>query len=146
MEIIQIVTIGIVASILYIILKDLNESIAFFLLLITAIIIFLAIIQRISIIFEMIESLGEKANIEDVYVQTILKIIAHAKIAELRASITRDAGVGSVAAKIQSARKLSILVLAVPFITAVIEANLTLLPTSRLVGKQKGALVRHQTP
>ncbi|HLS60635.1 MAG TPA: stage III sporulation protein AD [Virgibacillus sp.] len=130
MEIIQIVTIGIVASILYIILKDLNESIAFFLLLITAIIIFLAIIQRISIIFEMIESLGEKANIEDVYLQTILKIIGIAYIAELGASITRDAGLGSVAAKIELAGKIFILVLAVPIITAVIEAILTFLPTS----------------
>jgi len=130
MEIIQIVTIGIIASILYIILKELNESIAFFLLLITGIIIFLAIIQRISIIFEMIESLGEKANIDDVYLQTILKIIGIAYIAELGASITRDAGLGSVAAKIELSGKIFILVLAVPIITAVIEAILTFLPTS----------------
>src|SRR5690625_7438242 len=116
MEIIQIVTIGIVASILYIILKDLNESIAFFLLLITAIIIFLAIIQRISILFEMIESLGEKANIEDVYLQTILKIIGIAYIAELGASMTRDAGLGSVAAEFELAVMISILLLAVTVI------------------------------
>src|SRR5690625_2984304 len=130
MDIIQIVTVEIVDISQYIILKDLNESIAFFLMLITAIIIFLAIIQRISIIFEMIESLGEKANIEDVYLQTILKIIGIAYIAELGASITRDAGLGSVAAKIELAGKIFILVLAVPIITAVIEAILTFLPTS----------------
>lgn len=130
MEIIQIVTIGIIASILYIILKELNESFAFFLLLITGIIILLAIIQRIGIIFEMIESLGEKANIDDVYLQTILKIIGIAYIAELGASITRDAGLGSVAAKIELSGKIFILVLAVPIITAVIEAILTFLPTS----------------
>src|SRR5690625_7073781 len=60
----------------------------------------------------MIESLGEKANIDDVYLQTILKIIGIAYIAELGASITRDAGLGSVAAKIELSGKIFILVLA----------------------------------
>lgn len=130
MDIIQIVTLGIIASILYIILKDLNASFAFFLLLITGIIIFLAIIKQIGVIFRLIESLGEKASVEGMYMDTILKIIGIAYITELGSNITKDAGLGSVAAKIELAGKIFILLLAVPIITAVIEAILSFLPVT----------------
>lgn len=130
MDILQIVLLGIIASILYIILKDINASFAFFLIVITGIIIFLAIIKQIGTIFQLIESLGEKANVEGMYMETILKIIGIAYIAELGASITKDAGLGSVASKIELAGKIFILLLAVPIITAVIESILSFLPST----------------
>lgn len=128
MDIIQIVVLGIVASILYIILKDVNASFAFFLIIITGIVIFLSVIKQIGAIFQLIETLGEKANIEGMYMETILKIIGIAYIAELGASITKDAGLESVATKIELAGKIFILLLAIPIITAVIEAILSFLP------------------
>lgn len=130
MDIIQIVILSIIASILYIILKDINRSFAFFLIIITAIFIFLAIIKQIGVIFNLIKSLGEKANIDDIYLTTILKIIGIAYITEIGASLTRDAGLSSVAANIELAGKIFILLLAVPIISAVIEAILTFLPTT----------------
>lgn len=130
MDILQIVLLGIIASILYIVLKDINASIAFFLILITGIIIFLAIIQQIGTIFQLIQSLGDKANVEGMYMETILKIIGIAYIAELGASITKDAGLASVATKIELAGKIFILLLAVPIITAVIESILSFLPST----------------
>lgn len=130
MDIIQIVTLGIIASILYIVLKDVNSSFAFFIIVITGVLIFLAIIKQIGIIFKLIETLGEKASIDALYINTILKIIGIAYIAELGASITRDAGLTSVATKIELAGKIFILLLAVPIITAVIEAILSFLPTT----------------
>ncbi|WP_099158474.1 stage III sporulation protein AD [Virgibacillus ndiopensis] len=130
MDIIQIVVLGIVASILYIVLKDQNASFAFFLIVITGIIIFLAIIRQIGTIFQLIESLGEKANIDGMYMKTILKIIGIAYIAELGANITKDAGLEAVAAKIELAGKVFILLLAIPIITAVIEAILNFLPVT----------------
>jgi stage III sporulation protein AD len=130
MDIIQIVLLGIIASILYIVLKDVHASFAFFLILITGIIILLAIIQQIGTIFTLVQSLGDKANVEGMYMETILKIIGIAYIAELGASITKDAGLSSVAAKIELAAKIFILVLAVPIITAVIESILSFLPST----------------
>lgn len=128
MDIIQIVVLGIVASILYIILKDVNASFAFILIVITGIVIFLAVIKQIGAIFQLIETLGEKANIDGMYMETILKIIGIAYIAELGASLTKDAGLGSVATKIELAGKIFILLLAIPIITTVIEAILSFLP------------------
>jgi stage III sporulation protein AD len=128
MEIIQIVTIGFIASLLFILLKEQNASLAFFLLLLTGIFIFIVIIQQISEIFALIEYLGQKANVNGMYLETILKIIGIAYVAEFGAHITRDAGLSSVAAKIELAGKVFILVLAVPILTAVIETIIGFIP------------------
>lgn len=128
MDILQIVILGLVASILYIVLKDLHASFAFIIIIITAIIIFLVIIKQIGLIFKLIATLGEKASIDGIYMETILKIIGIAYITELGANIVKDAGLGSIAVKIELAGKIAILLLAVPIITAVIEAILSFLP------------------
>lgn len=130
MDIIQIVLFGIIASILFIILKDMNESFAFFLIVLTCIFIFIFVIQKIGVIFQVIETLGERASIDGVYLETILKIIGIAYITELGSNITKDAGLGSVATKIELAGKVFILLLAIPIITAVIEAILNFLPAT----------------
>ncbi|MDC3415491.1 stage III sporulation protein AD [Aquibacillus salsiterrae] len=128
MEIIQIVSIGIVSSLLVLILKEQKPSFTFFIILLTGIYIFSFIVKNIGDIFQLINYLGNKANVDGVYVDTILQIIGIAYIAEFGAHITRDAGLGSVAAKIELAGKILILVLAVPILTAVIETIVGLIP------------------
>lgn len=130
MDILQIVIVGIIASILYMVLKELNETVAFTLIIVTAIIIFLAVIQQIGVIFQMIQTLGNQANVQGLYLDTILKIIGIAYIAELGVSLAKDAGLQSVASKIELAGKIFILLLAVPIITALIEAIIHFLPTA----------------
>ncbi len=93
------------------------------------IIIFTSVIQQIRLIFQVIQSLGEQANVPGLYFETILKIIGIAYIAELGASMTKDAGLNSVAKNIELAGKIFILLLAIPIITAVIEAIVSFLPT-----------------
>ncbi|MFZ3577150.1 stage III sporulation protein AD [Virgibacillus sp. DJP39] len=130
MDILQIVILGIISSLLFIILKEQHASIAYLLLLLTGIIILSVVINQIGAVLNLIESLGEKASIDGIYMETILKIIGIAYIAEIGANITRDAGLSSVASKIELAGKVSILLLAVPIISAVIEAILNFLPVS----------------
>ncbi|SFD53136.1 stage III sporulation protein AD [Lentibacillus persicus] len=124
MDIFQIVAIGIITSILYMVLKEMNASFAFLLVLVTTILIFLVVIQQIGVIFRLIETLGNKANIDGMYMETILKIIGIAYITEFGANLTKDAGLQSVASKIEMAGKIFILLLSIPIITAVIEAIL----------------------
>lgn len=133
MDIIQIVLISMVASLLYIILKDIQPSFAFLLLLLTSIVIIVVVIQQIQLIIQLIQSLGERAAIESTYIHTILKIIGIAYITELGANITKDAGLGSVASKLELAGKIFILLLAIPIITAVIEVVIQFTPTSNLI-------------
>ncbi|MCM3738764.1 stage III sporulation protein AD [Oceanobacillus luteolus] len=129
MDILQLVIISIVASVIFIILKDINPGFAFFIIILVGIIIFSSVIQQIRLIFQVIQSLGEQASVPGLYLETILKIIGIAYIAELGASMTKDAGLNSVAKNIELAGKIFILLLAIPIITAVIEAIVNFLPT-----------------
>lgn len=129
MDILQIVTIGIIASLLFMVLKDTHAAIAYLLIVLTGIILLSVILTQIGTVLKLIESLGEKASIDGIYMETILKIIGIAYIAEIGANIVRDAGLSSIASKIELAGKVFILLLAVPIISAVIEAILNFLPS-----------------
>jgi len=77
----------------------------------------------------MLEKLAVNANVNLVYVETILKIIGIAYIAEFAAQITKDAGQGSISSKIELAGKILILAMAIPILTVMIETILKLIPS-----------------
>lgn len=128
MAIIQIVTIAIVASLLVLLVKEQKPTFAFLIVLLTSVIIFFFVIEYIEKVIDLIRVLSNKANIDNMYLETILQIIGISYVAEFGAHLTRDAGLESVAAKIELAGKLLIIVLAVPILTAVIETILNFLP------------------
>lgn len=128
MEIFQIVGLGIVASIAYIILKEINQSFAFFIILVTSLFIFVIVLQKVSEVILFIEDIGSYANVDTIYLKTILKIIGIAYLVELGVHITNDAGLSSVSKKIELAGKITILLLALPILQAVIGMILNFLP------------------
>jgi len=129
MEIIQIVGLGLVATIIIIVLKDINPHFSFLIVLFTGVMIFLFLLGKISRVIEILDSLATQANINMVYLETILKIIGIAYVAEFAVQITKDAGQGAIAEKIELAGKLLIMVLAIPIIGAIIETVIQLLPS-----------------
>ncbi len=76
----------------------------------------------------MIEKIAINANVNIIYVETILKIIGIAYIAEFAAQITKDAGQGAIASKIELAGKILILAMAIPILTVMIETIIKLIP------------------
>ncbi|MBN9653645.1 stage III sporulation protein AD [Halobacillus litoralis] len=128
MDIIQIVSLGLVAALLILLLKEHKSSVAFLLLLFTVIILFLTILDQVRHIFALLSYMAEKAQVEPMYFKTILKIIGIAYIAEFGAQLIRDAGLNSLASKVELAGKLFILMLAIPIVTAVIETILNFIP------------------
>lgn len=76
----------------------------------------------------MIEKIAINANVNLIYVETILKIIGIAYIAEFAAQITKDAGQGAIASKIELAGKILILAMAIPILTVMIETIIRLIP------------------
>lgn len=76
----------------------------------------------------MLEKLALNANVNMMYVETILKIIGIAYIAEFGAQITKDAGQGAIASKIEMTGKILIMVMAIPILTVIIETVIGLLP------------------
>lgn len=128
MEIIQIAGIGLVAAVLVIILREQKPLFAFLLTLFTGVLIFLFLVGKIAEVIEVLRNIAERSGINLVFLNTMLKIIGIAYIAEFAAQITRDAGAESIASKIELAGKILILFMAIPIITAIIETVLELLP------------------
>lgn len=128
-DIVQIVGLGLIATFLVIVVKEQKPVFAFTITVFTGAIIFLYLIGEIQNIIQMLEGLAAKANIEIIYVETVLKIIGIAYIAEFGAQITRDAGQGAIASKIELAGKLLIMAMAIPILKLIIETVLRLLPS-----------------
>lgn len=92
-------------------------------------VIFLFLMDQIAEIIQMIETIAQRANINVIYVETILKIIGIAYIAEFASQITKDAGQGAIASKIELGGKILILALAIPIISVIIQTIIELLPS-----------------
>ncbi|MBB6635533.1 stage III sporulation protein AD [Cohnella thailandensis] len=128
MEILQIVGVALLATILILVIREQKPMFAFLLSAFVGIGIFLAMIGKISSVVTVLEQLADRSGIPSVYLKTMLKIIGIAYIAEFGAQIIRDAGMESVASKVEFAGKMLILVMAVPIISVIIETVLNLLP------------------
>ncbi|MCM3698300.1 stage III sporulation protein AD [Paenibacillus macerans] len=128
MEIIQVVGLGLIATVLILVIKEQKPMFAFLIAASTGILIFLYLIGKIGSIIGVLEDLAEKSGVQMIYLKTILKIIGIAYIAEFGAQIVRDAGQESIASKIEMAGKVLIMVLAIPIISIIIETVIKLLP------------------
>ncbi|PGT87643.1 stage III sporulation protein AD [Bacillus sp. AFS040349] len=125
---IQIVGLGLIATFLALIVKEQKPTFAFMLVVFVGCVIFLFLIDQVYEIVRMVERIAFNANVNLIYVETILKIIGIAYIAEFGAQITKDAGQGAIASKIELGGKILILTMAIPILTVIIETVLGMIP------------------
>lgn len=128
MEIIQIIGLGFVVTLLILIIRRERPELAVQLSLTLATIIFLLILNKISVVLDLFRDLAEKASISQLYLNTLLKIIGIAYITEFGAQVCRDAGEGAVAGKIEFAGKVLVMVMAIPIIALVLDTIVRLIP------------------
>lgn len=129
MDIIQIVGLGLIATFLILVIKEQKPVFAFLLATFVGIVIFLSLIGKIADVLHVLQNLASRARVNSFFLETILKIIGIAYIAEFGAQVTRDAGQGSIASKIELAGKILIMVMAIPVITVIIETVIQILPS-----------------
>jgi stage III sporulation protein AD len=128
MEILQIVGLAMVAAVLAVILKQDRPEFALQISILTGIIIFTVMLTKITAVINVIQGLANRADIDEIYFNTILKIIGISYITEFGAQVCRDAGSTAIASKVEFAGKIIILVLAVPIIVALMDLVLGLIP------------------
>ncbi|MBY0122434.1 stage III sporulation protein AD [Bacillus sp. S/N-304-OC-R1] len=128
MEIIRIVSVALVATFLALIVKEQKPNFAFLLVVFVGCTIFLFLVDQIYAIIHMIERIAVNAKVNMIYIETILKIIGIAYIAEFAAQITKDAGQGAIASKIELGGKILILAMAIPILTVMIETIIQMIP------------------
>jgi len=128
MEIVQIVGLGLVGTFLTVILRDRYEEYSMLLRVAIGIIVFLLVIDYLRAVLGVVTDLARGSSINWVFLETLLKIIGVAYLAEFAAQVCNDAGEHSTASHIQLAGKLVVLVMAVPIIVSVLETVLGFLP------------------
>ena len=129
MEILQIVGVGIVATVLIVLLRQSNRSeYALLVSLVTGIIIFTLIFHKLKYVVEVLNQLVRSTGVEFAYFTTILKIIGIAYIVEFGAQISRDAGENAIASKIELGGKVIMMVLALPILLALMDLVVKILP------------------
>lgn len=110
-------------------MKEQKPNFAFLLIVFVGCSIFLFLIDQIYAVIHMLEVIAVNAKVNIIYVETILKIIGIAYIAEFAAQITKDAGQGAIASKIELAGKILILAMAIPILTVLIETIIKMIPS-----------------
>ncbi|MEW6082625.1 MAG: stage III sporulation protein AD [Bacillota bacterium] len=121
MDLGQILGICLVSLVFVVVLRHQRPEMAVILSVATGVMVILLLVGRIGFLYRFMADLGVKAGIDLGYLSTILRIIGIAYIAEFAAQICRDAKEEAMAAKVELAGKILILVLAVPIVGAVLE-------------------------
>ncbi len=83
-------------------------------------VLFLLILPQVAQAIRLIDELAALSRVHVVYIDVVLRIIGIAYLAEFAAQVSRDAGEGALAQKVELGGKVLILVLAVPIVGALV--------------------------
>lgn len=125
--VIKIVSIALIVTVIIIVVKQQRPELALQLSILVGVYIFFMVLPQITQVITVFEDISKKANINMVFLGTLLKIIGIAYIADFGSQICRDAGEGAIAAKIEFAAKILVLVMAIPIMVSILETILKLL-------------------
>ena len=128
MDIFQVSTIGIIATLLIVLIKKYNPEYQIFIAVVTGCIILFVIYSYLGPILESFNSLWKRTNIDNSYFEIILKVIVIAYVTEFGSQICKDAGENSIGMKIELAGKVIIVYLSVPIVLSLIDFILNLIP------------------
>jgi len=128
MEVAQVVGFGVIATVFIIFIRQNRPDIAQLLSIGVGVIIVVYVLGYLKMIVDVITDLALEAEINTIFLRTLLRVIGVAYLAEFGAQVCRDAGEGSIAGKIEFAGKLIILVLAIPVLLAVLESIISFVP------------------
>ena len=127
MDIVKIVGVGLLAGMLITVLRQQKPELAMPVSVVAGTMLTLVMLSRITQVVDVLQSLSEKAGIDQMHMATVLKIIGIAYVADFGSQVLQDAGEKSVATKVEMAGKVLIMALAVPIILAILDAIVKML-------------------
>lgn len=128
MEIVKIVGIALIALIIIILLKQYKPEFAIYISLLAGILILLLVIDKLSGIITLLQSIANKASINSTFIVLLIKITGIAFLSEFAVSICNDSGEGAIASKIELGSKIIIISMSIPIISSLLEIILKILP------------------
>ena len=129
MEIIKIIGIGLISLIIIILLKQYKPEFTIYISLLAGVLILLLVMDQLTQVISLLQSLASKASINSTFLAILLKITGIAFLAEFAVSVCKDAGEGAIASKIEIGSKIIIIAMSIPIISSLLEIILKILPT-----------------
>jgi len=127
MNIFKITAFAVSGAILSLVIKEYKPSIAICIGIICSLFLFYEVLEQINYIFTAASAISAALSINHDYVETIVKITGISCISRFGTEICRDAGQNAIAANLELAGKIIIVVLSLPILTSVINLILGLL-------------------
>jgi len=128
MGIFSVIAVGILGAVLAITIKKQNPEMALLITITASVLIFLMVLPLLTEAVHIVNYLGSLADGQAAYVGLALRVIGVAYMAELGASVCNDAGETAIAAKIDLAGRLIIMVMAMPIVMDILRVVTGLLP------------------
>lgn len=128
MEIIKIIGIALIALIIIILLKQYKPEFVIYVSLIAGILILFLVIDELTGIVKLIQSIADKASINSQFLSILLKITGIAFLSEFAVSICKDSGEAAIASKVELGSKIIIISMSIPIISTLLEIILKILP------------------
>jgi stage III sporulation protein AD len=126
-EIVKVVGLGLLAGMLINILRQQKPELAMQLSIAAGVMLFFLMVSKVMRVVDVMQTLSARAAIEQAHMETVLKIIGIAYVADFGSQVLQDAGEKAVATKVEMAGKILIMLLAIPVILAILDAVLKLL-------------------
>ena len=127
MEIIKVVAFSFIALFIVLLFKGKRDDIAVQISIVAGIFIFFFLISKMTMVLQFLQQISLKANIDFIYLNTVLKILGIAYLATFCSEICNDAGEKNIGSKVEFAGKILILVLAIPILMAVLQSILKIM-------------------
>lgn len=128
MEIIKIVGIALIALIIIIMLKQYRPEYAIFISILTGVLILIFVMDRLTGIINLIQSIQDKYSINTQFIALLIKITGIAFLSEFAVSICKDSGEEAIASKIEIGSKIIIISMSIPIISSLLEIILKIIP------------------
>lgn len=127
MDIIKISIFALIALFFIILIQQSRKDLAVMISLFVGVSIFIFIFGKFNAIILFLQEIALKANINTVYLNIVLKILAISYISSFCSEICKDAGSNNIASKVEFGGKVLILFLAVPILMAVLQSILNIM-------------------
>lgn len=127
MEMVQIVGIAMTAVLLSLVVRRSHPELALQIALVVSCGVFLFVAGKLRTVIDLFEEMAKRAGIGETYLIILLKIIGISYLTEFGVQVSKDAGEGTIAAKVELAGKVMILIMAVPIIAFALDTILKLM-------------------
>lgn len=127
MVIFKIVAVAMMTLFMYLVFKDRKNEVSSMISIAFTLVVVGIIIFQFNDIITFIREISEEANVDNLYLGIVLKILAISFLCSFTNDICKDAGAANIGSRVEFAGKILILGLSIPILRALLESIIKIL-------------------